>query len=134
MQGVHFNRFKPVATYQDWAWDVPAGYVYVQAQRASDGATRSFLVPREAYDHATLSGCGALVLEHFPAWEHDQRAPRVKPRGDLACTPTLPGGINTHTTRALRALAAATTRTAAASAGELWANAGAGRHPLGLGA
>lgn len=74
-RALHAN-FRARSAFGDWAWNVPAGHVYVLGVRASDGASVGFLLPDAEYKDVD-----ALVLDGYPRWEPDMTLPRSKPAG-----------------------------------------------------
>lgn len=73
------------AVYQDWAWDVPPGHVYLIGRSRRDGRAHSTIVPRSLYDGHRSRG-EPLALQHFPPWCHNPSAPRFK-RPARSCEP-----------------------------------------------
>lgn len=74
------GKYCVTAGWGDWAWDVPAGYVYACGWRRQDEATAGFLVPADVYN----VNPGRLVLDDFPRWEPDRTLPYSKPRTSAA--------------------------------------------------
>lgn len=75
------DKFITRSAFGDWAWDVPYGYCYLSASRASDGANDGFLVPSHIYEACYKSGGpDAFVLDGFPRWEPNRDMPYSKPK------------------------------------------------------
>ena len=74
------NSYTVTASFGEWAWNVPVGFVYACGWRRSDESTAGFPVPAEKYLNP-----GRLVLDEFPRWEPDRSIPAYKPK---AATPT----------------------------------------------
>lgn len=74
------NCFTVNAAWGDWAWDVPAGSVYVLGARRSDCAEAGFLVPKADYK----SPVDEIVLDAYPRWEPNKSLPYTKPK-PMAC-------------------------------------------------
>jgi len=71
------NNFVVTASFGEWAWNCPTGFVYACGWRRSDEATAGFLVPAEKYVNP-----GRLVLDEFPRWEPDRSLPYFKPKAE----------------------------------------------------
>lgn len=73
------DKFTVSSGFGDWAWDVPAGFVYASGRRMSDGATEGFLVPKDQYVNVH-----ELVLDDFQKWKPDMTLPYSKPKVEAA--------------------------------------------------
>lgn len=60
----HAGDFTVSSAWGDWHKDVPLGSVGIYARRASDGAEKYFLVPKEDYDEERWAqyGCASIFV------------------------------------------------------------------------
>lgn len=71
------NNFTVYAAWDETAWNVPIGHVYVRGRRSADNAEAGFLIPVDLYKPPIDD----IVLDAFPRWEPDRALPQFKPKG-----------------------------------------------------